>query len=99
MVRGAVTPYVPGQSVSVSFYVDGQPIGTKVASVLAASAGTGRFDVGFSSSYAGLLQVRVAHAASAQQSAFSARWAGFATCTRTSAWGRGASRCACCNPS
>jgi lipoprotein-anchoring transpeptidase ErfK/SrfK len=76
VLRGAVTPYVPGQSVSVSFYVDGQPMGTKVASVLAASTGTGRFDVGFSSSYAGLLQVRVAHAASAQQSAFSARLGG-----------------------
>jgi peptidoglycan hydrolase-like protein with peptidoglycan-binding domain len=76
VLRGVVTPYVAGQSVSVSFYVDGQPMGTKVASVLAAGAGTGRFDVGFSSSYAGLVQVRVAHAASAQQGAFSARLGG-----------------------
>jgi peptidoglycan hydrolase-like protein with peptidoglycan-binding domain len=75
-VRGVVTPYVAGQSVSVGFYVDGRQTGTKVVSVLAGSGGTGRFDVGFSSSYAGLLQVRVAHAATSQQSAFSARLGG-----------------------
>jgi hypothetical protein len=76
VVRGVVKPYVAGQSVSVGFYVDGHQTGTKVVSVLAGSAGAGRFDVGFSSSYAGLLQVRVAHAATPQQSAFSARLGG-----------------------
>jgi peptidoglycan hydrolase-like protein with peptidoglycan-binding domain len=76
VVRGVVTPYVADQSVTVGFYVDGRQVGTKVVSVLSASAGAGKFGVGFSSDYAGLLQVRVAHAATAQQSAFSARLGG-----------------------
>jgi peptidoglycan hydrolase-like protein with peptidoglycan-binding domain len=76
VVRGVVTPYVAGQSVSVGFYVDGHQMGTKAVSVLAGSGGAGRFEVGFTSKYAGLLQVRVAHAATAEQSAFSARLGG-----------------------
>jgi peptidoglycan hydrolase-like protein with peptidoglycan-binding domain len=76
VVRGVVTPYVANQSVSVGFYVDGHQMGTKLVSVLAGSPGAGRFQVGFTSKYAGLLQVRVAHAASAEQSAFSARLGG-----------------------
>jgi peptidoglycan hydrolase-like protein with peptidoglycan-binding domain len=76
VVRGVVTPYVANQSVSVGFYVDGHQMGTKLVSVLAGSAGAGRFQVGFTSKYAGLLQVRVAHAATAEQSAFSARLGG-----------------------
>ncbi len=75
-VRGVVTPYIASQSVSVAFYVDGHELGTKLVSVLAGSAGAGRFEVGFTSKYAGLLQVRVTHAATAQQSAFSARLGG-----------------------
>ena len=75
-MRGVVTPYVANQSVSVGFYVDGHQMGTKLVSVLAGSAGAGRFQVGFTSKYAGLLQVRVAHAATAEQSAFSARLGG-----------------------
>ena len=76
VVRGVVTPYVANQSVSVGFYVDGHQMGTKLVSVLAGGAGAGRFQVGFTSKYAGLLQVRVAHAATAEQSAFSARLGG-----------------------
>jgi peptidoglycan hydrolase-like protein with peptidoglycan-binding domain len=76
VVRGVVTPYVANQSVSVGFYVDGHQMGTKPVSVLAGSGGTGRFEVGFTSKYAGLLQVRVGHAATAEQSAFSARLSG-----------------------
>jgi peptidoglycan hydrolase-like protein with peptidoglycan-binding domain len=75
VVRGVVTPYVAGQSVTVGFYVDGRQVGMKAVSVLA-SAGAGKFDVGFASNDAGLLQVRVAHAATAQQGAFSARLGG-----------------------
>jgi L,D-transpeptidase catalytic domain len=72
-VRGTVTPYVAGQTVTVSFSLDGRTIATSVVSVLAAAAGTGRFQVGFSSRYAGLVQARVVHYATAQQGAFSAR--------------------------
>ncbi|HTC71816.1 MAG TPA: L,D-transpeptidase family protein, partial [Solirubrobacteraceae bacterium] len=42
-------------------------------SVLPAADGAGSFHVAFSSHYAGLLQVRAGHAATAQQGAFSAR--------------------------
>jgi peptidoglycan hydrolase-like protein with peptidoglycan-binding domain len=76
VVRGVVTPYVADQSVSVGFYVDGHQMGTKTVSVLAGSGGAGRFAVGFKSNYAGLLQVRVAHAATVEQSGFSARLGG-----------------------
>jgi peptidoglycan hydrolase-like protein with peptidoglycan-binding domain len=76
VVRGVVAPYVAGQSVSVGFYVDGHPMGTKVVSVLAGSSGAGSFQAGFTSNYAGLLQARVVHAATAQQSAFGARLSG-----------------------
>jgi peptidoglycan hydrolase-like protein with peptidoglycan-binding domain len=76
VVRGVVTPYVANQSVSVGFYVDGHQMATKTVSVLAGSGGAGRFEVGFKSNYAGLLQVRVAHAATVEQSAFSARLGG-----------------------
>jgi hypothetical protein len=72
-VRGTVTPYVVGQTVAVSFSLDGRTMATKVVSVLAAGAGTGQFQAGFSSRYAGLVQARVVHYATAQQGAFAAR--------------------------
>ncbi len=76
-VRGVITPYVAGQSVSVGLYLDGRQVAMKVLSVLPVGNGEGRFDVAFSSRYAGLAQTRVVHAASAQQDAFSARSAAF----------------------
>jgi peptidoglycan hydrolase-like protein with peptidoglycan-binding domain len=72
VVRGTVTPYVAGQSVAVSFYLDGRRVELDTASVLPVAHGKGQFRVDFSSRYAGLLQVRAAHAATAQQGAFSA---------------------------
>jgi len=73
VVRGIVTPYVAGQTVKVSFYLEGRKVGVKTVSVLVARGGAGRFQVGFSSRQAGLLKVRVAHYATPQQGAFSAR--------------------------
>jgi peptidoglycan hydrolase-like protein with peptidoglycan-binding domain len=72
VVRGTVTPYVAGQTVTVSFYLDGRRVALDAASVLPAAHDRGQFRVDFSSRYAGLLQVRAAHAATAQQDAFSA---------------------------
>jgi hypothetical protein len=72
VARGLVTPYVAGQTVTVSFYLDGRRTGLDVVGVLPAAGGAGEFQVGFSSRYAGLLQVRVAHSATAQQGAYSA---------------------------
>jgi peptidoglycan hydrolase-like protein with peptidoglycan-binding domain len=71
VVRGTVTPYVPGQTVVVGFYLDGRRVATNTVSVLAAADGTGQFRVGFASRYAGLVQTRAVHDATAQQAAFS----------------------------
>jgi peptidoglycan hydrolase-like protein with peptidoglycan-binding domain len=73
VVRGVVIPYVAGQSVKVSFYRDGRKVGVKTLSVLAIGNGAGQFHLHFSSAKAGLLQVRAAHYATAQQLAFSGR--------------------------
>jgi peptidoglycan hydrolase-like protein with peptidoglycan-binding domain len=70
VVRGVVTPYVAGQTVQVSFSLDGRKVGAESVSVLPGSGGGGVFKVGFSSRTAGLLQARVAHGATPQQGAF-----------------------------
>jgi peptidoglycan hydrolase-like protein with peptidoglycan-binding domain len=72
VVRGIVTPYVPGQTVQVSFLLDGRSVGAESAGVLPGRGGAGQFQVGFSSRTAGLLQARVVHAATPQQGAFGA---------------------------
>ena len=76
VVRGVVTPYVAGQTVQVSFYLEGRKVGVETVGVLAGRSsigrgGVGRFRVGFSSRQAGLLRARVAHYATPQQGAFS----------------------------
>ena len=76
VVRGLVTPYVAGQTVEVSFYLEGRKVGVETVGVLAGRSsigrgGVGRFRVGFFSRDAGLLQVRAAHYATSQQGAFS----------------------------
>jgi len=70
LVRGVVTPYVPGQMVKVSFYLEARKVGVETVSVRA-GCGVGRFQVGFSSREAGLLRARAAHYATPQQGAFS----------------------------
>ncbi len=70
VVRGVVTPYVAGQTVAVSFYLDGRKVAASAASVLALGNDEGLLRVDFTSHYGGLLQVRAAHAATAQQVAF-----------------------------
>lgn len=71
-VHGRVTPYVAGQKIVVGFYLEGRKVAADSVSVLPSGA-TGKFRVSFSSHYAGLLQVRAVHAATAQQAAFTAR--------------------------
>jgi peptidoglycan hydrolase-like protein with peptidoglycan-binding domain len=73
IVRGVVTPYVAGQTVKVSFYLEGRKVGVETVGVLAAHGGVGWFRIGFSSRQAGLLQARVTHYATPQQGAFSSR--------------------------
>jgi len=73
VLRATVTPYVPGQTVRVSFYREGRKTAVKRVSVLAAGNGAGQFHISFSSSEAGLVQARVAHYATAEQAAFGAR--------------------------
>jgi peptidoglycan hydrolase-like protein with peptidoglycan-binding domain len=72
VVRGVVTPYVAGQTVTVDFAIDGRNVGANAVSVLALGNGAGEFHLGFTSRYGGLLQVRANHAATAQQQAFGA---------------------------
>jgi peptidoglycan hydrolase-like protein with peptidoglycan-binding domain len=73
VVRGSVSPYVAGQTVEVDFYLDGRKLAAKSVNVLAARGSAGSFRVSFSSRYAGSLQARAVHAATAQQLAFTAR--------------------------
>ncbi len=73
VVRGIVIPYVAGQTVNVSFYLEGRKIGVQKVSVLALGNGAGQFHVGVTSHYSGLLQVRAAHYATPQQVAFNGR--------------------------
>ncbi|MGO9320378.1 MAG: L,D-transpeptidase [Solirubrobacteraceae bacterium] len=72
-VRGIVTPYVAGQTVTVSFYRDGRKLAVDAASVLPVGNGAGQFHLDFTSHYGGLVQARAAHYATAQQQAFSGR--------------------------
>ena len=76
--RGIVTPYVAGQTVSVSVYRDGRQVEVKTVSVLPVAAaaggtGVGGFQVSFVSRLAGLVQARAVHDATGQQAALSAR--------------------------
>ncbi|HTA31964.1 MAG TPA: L,D-transpeptidase family protein [Solirubrobacteraceae bacterium] len=72
VVKGSVTPYVAGQTIVVGFYLEGRKVATDPVGVQPAGS-TGKFRVSFSSHYAGLLQARAVHAATAQQAAFTAR--------------------------
>jgi hypothetical protein len=76
VVRGVVVPYLAGQTVKVSVYLEGRKVGTQRVSVLALGNGAGQFHVGVTSHYTGLLQVRAAHYATPQQVAYAARSAG-----------------------
>jgi peptidoglycan hydrolase-like protein with peptidoglycan-binding domain len=73
VVRGIVTPYVPGQTVKVSFYRDGRKVGVREAAVVALANGTGQFHLGFQSADAGRVQARAAHYLTPEQGAFSGR--------------------------
>jgi hypothetical protein len=70
---GTVSPYVPGQKVKFSVYRDGSKVAVKVVPVLPAAGGSGRVHIVYSSSSAGLVQVRAAHYANASQALFTGR--------------------------
>jgi L,D-transpeptidase catalytic domain len=72
-VRGVVTPYVGGQTVTVSFYRDGRAVQTSTVAVTGVGNGSGQFSAGYVSRAAGIVQARASHAASPQQGAFSGR--------------------------
>ncbi len=73
VVRGVVIPYAAGQTVKVSFYLQGRKIGVENAAVRQMPNGAGQFHVGITSHSSGELQVRATHYATAQQVAFTAR--------------------------
>jgi len=72
-IRGTVVPYVAGQTVKVSVYLEGRKVAVRKVSVLAQGNGAGQFRVSYSSRYAGLLEVRAAHYATALQGPFNGR--------------------------
>jgi L,D-transpeptidase catalytic domain len=72
-IRGAVVPYVAGQKVKVSVYRGGRKVKVQTVSVLAARNGSGRFELSYSSSGAGLVQVRAVHYATPEQALFTGR--------------------------
>jgi hypothetical protein len=65
VVRGYVQPYVAGQRVKISFYRDGRRVAVRAFGLAARSNGSGEFHVGFVSHYAGLVQARAVHYATA----------------------------------
>ncbi len=73
VVRGVVSPYVGGQAVKVSFYRDGRKVEERTVNVRGIGNGDGQFHIDFASRYAGLVQARAVHYATAQQAAFSGR--------------------------
>ena len=74
VVRGIVTPYVAGQKVKVSFYRDGRKVGVKTRERARRSAtAPGSSTSATRARSAGLVQARVAHYATPQQAAFTAR--------------------------
>jgi L,D-transpeptidase catalytic domain len=70
---GTVSPYVAGQTLKFSVYRDGRKVAVKVAPILPAAGGSGRAHIVYSSSGAGLVQVRAAHYATAAQALYSGR--------------------------
>ena len=72
-VAGVVWPYVGGQTVKASIYLRGRKVAVKVLKPVADGTGASRFHLSFRSTTAGPLDIRVAHYASPQQAAFSAR--------------------------
>jgi hypothetical protein len=73
VVRGTVSSFAAGQSVTVRFEEDGRTVETSRVSVLPGSDGTGRFRLGWSPREPGLVQALAGHTASPQLSAFTAR--------------------------
>jgi hypothetical protein len=73
IVRGLVTPYVPGQKVKLSVYRDGRKVSVKTVPVIAIGGGEGQFHIIYSSSAAGLVQVRAVHYATPAQEQFVGR--------------------------
>ncbi len=72
-VRGVVWPYVGGQSVKVSFYLDGRKVSVQTEAVKALGTGAGDFRAAYTSRLPGLLQARAVHYATPQQGQFTAR--------------------------
>jgi hypothetical protein len=72
-VRGVVWPYVGGQTVKVSIYRDSRKVAVERLAIQPVGNGSGKFAVSFQNSTPGLVRVRAAHYASAQQALFVAR--------------------------
>ncbi len=72
VVRGAVEPYVAGQTVTVRFYLDGRWAQSRTVGVQPLGNGAGQFHVPYSTTREGVASARATHTASAQEGAFRA---------------------------
>ena len=72
VVRGIVTPFVAGQTVTVRFLRDGRVVGSKKVSVLSLPNGAGQFHLGYASHKPGVLRIEATHEPTPQMDAFAA---------------------------
>lgn len=73
VVRGIVTPYVPGQRIALSIYRNGRRVLSRRVGLSPLGNGAAQFHFGYRPPHSGLVQVRAEHAATAQLSAFKAK--------------------------
>ncbi|HEU0250900.1 MAG TPA: L,D-transpeptidase family protein [Solirubrobacteraceae bacterium] len=73
VVRGIVTPYVPGQQVELSIYRNARRVLTHRAPLSPLGNGTAQFHFSYRPPHSGLVQVRAEHVATAQLAAFKAK--------------------------
>jgi hypothetical protein len=73
VVRGIVTPYLPGQKVVLSIHRDGHRVLSKRLGLSAVGNGAGQFHFAYASPRAGFVSMRAEHAATLQLGAFAAK--------------------------
>jgi hypothetical protein len=73
VVRGIVTPYLPGQKIALSIYRNGRRVLSRRIGLSPVGDGAAQFHFGYRPPHSGLVRVRAFHAATPQLSAFAAK--------------------------
>jgi hypothetical protein len=73
VVRGVVTPYLPGQRISLGIYRNGRRVLSRRVGLTPVGNGAGQFHFSYKSPRSGLVSVRARHAGTSQLSAFEAK--------------------------